>query len=437
MSLAFENLGQTVLEIPSDLALWEATASMTDASARWRLYLHQLGASALLQWCQEEYQFMSLAGPAVTAQLWPSASPLDIWQVVGGIAITLGHKRLIVILSEAIDTAEMQVPQEWIDLPDWAGDYYIAAYIDVDDQQLTLWGYSTYEQVKKQGSYDADERTYCLKEASLIQDFSAFWVAQQLEVLTAATIEALPDIPSAQLDNLIERLAQSIDPRLDIPFSLWGALLSNPNARSRLYHRRQGLKPPVNLGQWAIQTLSQGWETLEALLPQTQRPASAFRTANRHPPSQPLSDLDPSDRRLPNAQATISGGKAITLKKTTVVKLVLALSHSVDPDERRNIRIRLYPANPAITTQTDTTIPELNNQTDPPTENKARLAENSLPDGVELILLLTETQEVLQTVQASTGDSYIQLPPFRCSADQRFSVRIQLKGDSVQEDFIS
>jgi len=418
MSLAIENLVQTVLEMPPDLALWESTAPTTTAfvataDARWRMSLHQLGAAAVLQWCEEECAFLSTAEQAVTAQLWPSASPLDIWHVVGGIAITLGHRRIVVFLSEAMDAAEMRVPQEWMDLPDWVGDYYVAASVDVDEQQLALWGYSTYEQVKNKGFYDADERTYCVKEDSLIQDFSAFWVAQQLEVLDAVAVDALPEVSSVQVDNLIERLAQSVEPRLEIPFGLWGALLSNADARARLLRRRQGLNTAVNLGQWAAQTLSQGWESLEALLPQ--RPALAFRTANN---------------RLTDAQEVISGGKAIALRTTELVELVLAISHSVEPDERCSIRIRLDPA-PQETT------PDSENLIDGSIENEARSAETLLPEGVELVLLLTDTQQILQTVQASERDIYIQLPPFRCSADQRFSVRIQLKGDSVQEDFIS
>lgn len=396
MSLVFDSPVQPILEMSADPALWQRSAFVTDPATRWRIYLHQLGAAALLSWCQETFE-----PEQDRTQLWPEASPLDIWHVVSGLVITLGERRIVVMLSEAMDAAEMRVPQEWVDLPDWAGDYYIAAQVDADEQRLALWGYAPYAQVKGRGRYDADERVYCLEEGDLIQDFSVFWVAQQLEQLEAVAIASLPSLLPVQLDNLIGRLARSPHPRLEIPFGLWGALLSNDQARARLYQQRQqgvAAAVPVDLSQWANQLLSQGWEALDALMPQL--PTLSFRAANRSNDT---------------TQTIATGGKVIVLDTATeTIELVLAIALAIEADERRNIRIQLYPK-----------------------EDPSELEASLLPAGVRLTLLLTESGEPLQTVRAGNHDDYIQLPPFRCPAGQRFSLRIQQANATVQENFMS
>ncbi|MGF1525106.1 MAG: DUF1822 family protein [Leptolyngbyaceae cyanobacterium] len=92
MSVLFDNPVQPVLTLPADLAAWQRCASISDAAARWRVYLHELGAAALLSWFQAEFD--------VPVQLWPENAPWDIWQVVSGLALTLGDKRIVAILDE-------------------------------------------------------------------------------------------------------------------------------------------------------------------------------------------------------------------------------------------------------------------------------------------------------------------------------------------------
>ncbi len=283
------------------------------------------------------------------------------------------------------------MPQEWVDIPDWVADYYITAYVDVDEQQLVLWGYTTYEQLKGQGIYDADDRTYALPEGALIEDFAAFWVAQQLEQLGPSSFESLPALASTQADTLIQRLAQAFEPRLAIPFWQWGALLSNGRWRRQLYQQRLGIVP-VNLSRWANQVFEQGWQSLESLWPQT--PGLQFRTTA----------IDPTG---------IACGKNIAVypaanSPADAVELVLMLSVAMAADDRRHIRIQLYPSDASL-----------------------------LPEGVMLTLELPDTGDQLQRVQAGDRDNYIQLPPFRCPANQLFRVRVQLADGRFQEDFVS
>ncbi len=377
MSVLFDNPVQPVLAMPADLGQWERTASMSDPAVRWRIYLHQLGLKAIMSWFQEEFD--------QTIRPWPYAAPFDYWHIVDGLSLTLGESRIVVMLSEVIEAAELIVPQEWIDLSGLSADYYIAAYADVDKQQLVLWGYTTYGELKSQGDYDASERTYCLRDTDLTQDLSAFWVAQQMSQLSSGPMNQLSPLSTVQAESLIQNLAKSSKPRLLLPFSQWGALLSSDHWRQQLYQQRQ-TNAPVSIEDWLEQIFEQGWCTLESLLPQT--PALQFRSAV-------------------NSAAVLTCGKKIFLN-TAPDDLLLMFSVDIEANKRRNIRIQLYPSSDTL-----------------------------LPNNVMLALEMSETGELLKSVKAGDHDDYIQIPPFRCSAGQRLRVHIQLADSICQEDFIS
>jgi hypothetical protein len=376
MSVVFDNPVQPVLAMPPDLGLWQQYEAIADPAARWRVYLHRLGLAALQSWVQDE------CGQSIHP--WPAAA-VDLWQGVEGLALGLGDRRLVVILSEAIDATSLAVPQEWVDIPGWTADYYVAAQVDVDEQRLVLWGYGTYAQVKTQGHYESGDRTYSLSADDLIQDFSVFWVAQQLEQLQPVSLPELSPLSEPQAKRLIERLARAVEPRLEIPFELWAALLSNDVWRRQLWQQRQGLTP-VDLGGWLRQAIAPGWQALGELLPPS--PALGFRSSETR-------------------GTVISQGKAVWLNPPGCY-LVLGVRVMTADSNRRRISIQLFPS-----------------------------GDDLLPSGVTLALEAHDTAEPLQTVQAGEHDNYIQLPSFHCPPGQRFRVRVQLGDAMVQEDFIS
>jgi len=234
-------------------------------SCRWNAYLNQLCLSTFLDWLRAEY------APEATA--WPNAPTLpSIWEVVNGTAITLGTTRLVLIPTETIDLSELRVPQEWVDIPGWVADYYLAVRVNPDEGFVQVWGYTTHQQLKTSGSYDSKDRTYCLDEDELIQDLSVLWVARQIcpEEPTRSAIAPLPALPLAQAENLIARLGNSelIMPRLAVPFDLWGALLEHGGWRQRLYNRRLGLAESWSILQWLQSGVSEvaqqiGWGGVE------------------------------------------------------------------------------------------------------------------------------------------------------------------------------
>ncbi|PSF37741.1 hypothetical protein C7H19_09340 [Aphanothece hegewaldii CCALA 016] len=258
---------QLYLEIPSETLekIWTQTDHFSSPSRRWQAYLHQVCLDVFLAFLREEQSYQ--------ANVWPSLSALPyLLEIVNGVAINFAGKRLVLIAIDTIDLSEIQVPQEWVDLPSWAADYYIAFQVNPDDGYLRVFGYTTHRHLKTKGIYDASNRTYCLDEKDLIADLSILWVSRQLcpdEILREASAP-LPTLPLPQAENLLERLGKTsvLLPRLEIPFALWGSLIEQDNWRRRLYEKRLGITEQWSVRQWLETGISQiaqevGWSTVQ------------------------------------------------------------------------------------------------------------------------------------------------------------------------------
>ncbi|MEH2166394.1 MAG: DUF1822 family protein [Nostoc sp.] len=243
----------------------EAQQPYSTAGACQRGWINQKCLQAFLPWFKEEI--------AATARVYPNSAVLpSFWEVVNGTAITFDRDRLVLIPTLAIDDDELRVPQEWVDIPEWVADYYIAVQVNPDDGWIKIFGYTTHQILKTKGVYDAGDRTYSLESEDLISDINVLWVTRQLDRSEAlrAEIAPLDSIAKIQAENLLERLGDRDVkfPRLAVPFSLWGALLAHSGWRKKLYELRQGLLIQSSIPQWlqtGVANLAQqwGWEKRE------------------------------------------------------------------------------------------------------------------------------------------------------------------------------
>jgi hypothetical protein len=243
---------------------WENSQSFSLPSSRWNAYLNQICLTTVLPWLQEEY--------APKAKVWPNNAALpSFWEVVNGTAIVLDNTRFVLIPSEAIDQSELRVPQEWVDIPSWVADYYLAVQVNPDERCVVIWGYATHEQLK-QGFYDVSDRTYSLPQKKLILDLNVLWVARQLarEEITRAEVTFSTSLSLVQTENLLQRLGNPaiIEPRLAVPFELWGYLLEHGGIRQQLYSRRMGLPEQQSILNWLRAGVSEiaqqiGWKKIE------------------------------------------------------------------------------------------------------------------------------------------------------------------------------
>jgi hypothetical protein len=274
-------LTQLYLEISPDeqAQIWQQTRGFSGASRCWNAYLNHVCLNMFLAWLRQDYP---------EAKPWTQATQYaSFWEVVDGSAIVLarhtatGHAatgqaanalhtiRLVLIPSAAIDNSELRVPQEWVDLPSWAGDYYLAAQVEPDEGWVRIWGFTTHARLKAAATYDAGDRTYAMDANDLIQDIDVLWTAQHLcpEEPTRAFLQPLPALSVPQADHLIARLGnpQVLLPRLEVPLAMWGAVLEHSAWRQRLYQHRLQMPEQWSVLQWLSSGVSQvaqqmGWQ---------------------------------------------------------------------------------------------------------------------------------------------------------------------------------
>lgn len=283
----------------SDLALFDSTYLEIDAAIqsrcwqqslgaapnRWQTYLHLICLETVLPWLREDHNLRSI--PALKL---PSLQ--SIWAVVAGTPIQVGLQKLVLIPTESIDLDELRVPQEWVDIPNWIADYYVAVQINLDEGWVRLGGFTKHLQLKGQGQYDWRDRTYSLHDTDLTPDLNVLWLTQQFnpQEVTQAEVNPLPALSKAQADQLIQRLGNSdiVTPRLSIPFEQWSSLIAHGGWRQRLAAQRCGITEQLSVGQW-LQTgmtdLAQqmGWQSI-TLQPQ-------LSTARGDQPSTPLAAI--------------------------------------------------------------------------------------------------------------------------------------------------
>jgi hypothetical protein len=371
----FINPTQWQLEIPDAIAqsAWQQSQACPTPRAQWNTYLNQISCDMLLPLLREYL---------------PGATPYPngittLWEVVSGTGLQGPTKRLILVPDKNFDR-ELSVPQEWVDSPEWAGDYYLAVQIDPDEQSLTVWGYSTHAMLKAQGAYHADDRTYHLDCDQVIQDLNVLLVTQQVnpQEVTQSAIAPIPSIDTAE--NLLQRLANSPQPRLEIPFVQWMACLHQPNWRRRLAALRRGEAPVNNLSQWFQDIFASGWVAIEGQF--SYGPSFSLR-----------------QNRAVDAP-TIRRAKAFQLQDQPFLLIMI-----VEPtdDDRLEIQVQVRSGHDA----------------------------SLLPMGLT-IALQSSSGETIQTQQTGSEDLALQLQRFRCVTGTPFLVQVESDGDRAEELFM-
>jgi Protein of unknown function (DUF1822) len=160
-----------------------------------------------------------------------------LWDVLNGCAIEVGKTRLILIPTDTLDRDEIRVPQEWVDLPNLQGDYYLAVQIDLDSKLMNIWGFTSHRTLKQQGEYTARDRTYSLPSERLVANLDRLWMAQELNL---NEVFATPELPDLSLDRALELIQQlsmpsPYSPRTKVEFPQWGSILNNPSLHAIAY----------------------------------------------------------------------------------------------------------------------------------------------------------------------------------------------------------
>ncbi len=390
-------------------AAWEIEQNYSCNAARWNAYMNRICISLIISCLQEYFDLETTPTLAFS-----DSDNRSIWEVVNGTMINLETTKIVIIPSEAMDTEELTVPQEWIDIPGLIANYYLAVQVNLYDRWIRIWGYATHKQLKDKGRYDQSDRSYSLDQKNIIEDLNVMLLSHKRKLTTQSEIQAIPKLSLQEAENILTQLTKVTDysPRLDLPFEKWAVIMNNSNWRKQLYEKRiaepymlaattnnvklenniklQDILQPIKLklSDWLEDNfnagLELGWQTIEVFLtPEKQR--FALRSEQAPVKQGKLIDL-----------AVQIGGKAV----------VLLIAIAPETTEKVQIRIQLHPAN--------------NDQ--------------YLPANLKLSLI-SETGENLQTVQSRSLDNFIQLGTIKGIKGESFGVTISL-GNLKMTEFI-
>jgi hypothetical protein len=160
-----------------------------------------------------------------------------ISQLVNGFALQVGKTRLVFIPSQSIDLTEIKIPQEWVDLPTWVGDYYVPIQVDLEGQYLHLWTFISHYNLKNNCEFDPVFRNYEISDSAGSKNLDVLFTACELHSLGELTpkrakIDPVAILSTVDANELIKQLQQhraGFSPRLEFSSSSWGSILNDPN----------------------------------------------------------------------------------------------------------------------------------------------------------------------------------------------------------------
>ncbi|MBZ8180950.1 DUF1822 family protein [Oscillatoria salina] len=263
-----EKIFLTVTDKTIDTA-WLEHSFYSNNAALWNGYCNRLCLDTIISWFQE-------LGEQVKSWL-PEVNLPTCWELVTGSAIQWGETKIVLIPFETDDFSTFCIPQEWIDIPGWEADYYLAVQLnleaDEEDSWMQILGYTTHRELKKKAVYNPSLRYYSLAKEELIEDLTMLFVARKIVASRKLSVAELPSLN--QVESLLDRLSEpEVEiPRLQVDFVKWGALLANETWRHELYKLRlrkaekeELMHKAINLRNWFKAQFETGWQTVEEII---------------------------------------------------------------------------------------------------------------------------------------------------------------------------
>jgi hypothetical protein len=354
----------------------------SNETGRHYAFINQLCLNAFLKWMKDNLDLESQPKP------FPERF---IWEVINGKAIIYGNKRLVIIPSDAIDLQDFAIPQEWVDVPRLAGDYYLPVQVDLENSYLHIWGFISRRTLKEKADRDPIYRTYYVDGDDLISNLDTLWAACQLCLDEKGEVAALPVLSEHEAQQLIKRLGKPspYSPRLEAKFEHWGALLNEERWLKQLYLQRQeqaNAEAIVPLRQWLEnkfdEAIQAGWLAI-----------SNF--------GEPIPLMN-------KALNTVKRAKLLNLQlQMRQQSIILLIAIAPEADDKYGVLVQAHPSN----------------------------GERYLPANLSLTLR-SEAGKELQTSVARERDNFIQLLYFRCKPKTQFGIELGLEEVNIVETFV-
>jgi Protein of unknown function (DUF1822) len=395
-------------------------------------------------------------------------------ELVNGFVLSVSGVRIAFIPSQQLDLMSFEVPREWVDLSNWAADYYVPIQVDLDSQYLHLWGFISHKYLLERATLDRNFQSYEVAGSDPIDDLDSLWVACDLvasKMLAPeqAQISPLPILSDRELERSIDRLHQYrsvFSPRLVLPFEQWGAILDRSEYLT-IY-----ANPPssiTTIGKWfrakvkAIEKLGDnsidnGWVTEVAKIFDRNEPLPGYYASSKIGVrgTSPTNQAE-IQRTVNNLYAGQNPAQKVTLPThidSPSRLLIYLIQHTNDETLRWKAVEYLWTIEPDNTKHWHRKIKDLGLVVEgyklglmvaaiPLQAGRyavlARVysigVEQCLPPHVRLNLLSEEGEQLYQAESRSTVmDDYIQVY-FTAGIGDRFNICVSMDGASITESF--
>lgn len=329
---------------------WQQAQLYSNPTSRCQAHLNELCWQTFIPWLEAWLEEDSKQSNLIEIE----KSSTDIWEFVNGSAINLGHTKIALIPSETTDLEEFDIPQEWVDIPQWQADYYLAIQVNLDipdEAWIRVRGYVSYQQLQDKGEYEPSDRSYYISQEYLEEDITEILLSPQQVAQTNQKLVTQTELSLERANQLLDRLGNPAVyyPRLAIPFSQWAMLVASSQWRQKLYEQRTGLAKVlrhsslvVNLRQWldeVVSTIEEGWQTVETLFtPLEPIPVRGYQqtqtTITKEAITPLIHLLQPNNPEKERAQAAGVLGK-IGAGYPEVIEALTELLHTAKEEETR------------------------------------------------------------------------------------------------------
>ena len=262
---------------------WTKVQSYSNPTVRCQAYLNYLCWDTFIPWlktwCEEETSQKNNANNCLDKSIIFESSLPELWEFVNGSIVNYHGVKLALIPSETTELEEFDIPQEWVDIPQWQADYYLAIQInfDVSEQAwMRVLGSVSYQQLKEKGEFEKSDRIYYIDSKYLEEDITEILLEAQPSVKPQQQLATQAELSLETINSLLAKLGNSVvyHPRLEIPFQQWQCLITNSEWRKELYQKRN--RQTTKLRTWLtniateIQELAtevkEDWQMLDTLI---------------------------------------------------------------------------------------------------------------------------------------------------------------------------
>ncbi|MBL1210763.1 DUF1822 family protein [Geminocystis sp. GBBB08] len=250
---------------PEDLAKTQEISEKCSPNGQHQALLNALSSLCLLKWLKVTYQDSN------NFKLeFDNDNLLTMWEFVNGTPILINNNstRLILFPQESTDLTEFNIPQEWVDIPHFRGDYFLPVQINLDSGWLRFWGFATYENIKQNSIYDDIFLQYIFPQDLVEEDLNLLFLFEKYGLSFKPEYQPLPILSNQEKNNLLSQLnqANSLTLRHRLNFVQWAGIFGDETYRQLLYQQYQ----PIRLGEWLHhnfnQAYNQGWQHLQDLV---------------------------------------------------------------------------------------------------------------------------------------------------------------------------